>query len=778
MESQATCPNEFPKSRYRFGAKCSCCAFAILLVERLHSGDQRSRNDERPLAPNRTMLDSNHCPTQMQLEQFVLGELDESQLTQVAAHADECDACQQVLSALDRKQDLLLGRLRHGYQPSEKDPQDLSTLDEVPVISLSQATTLIEDDARLRRLLARLEDLPDRARALSSRDWMEWLQTEFGSADETGALRISQFRVDGLVGVGGMGIVFDAFDERLQRRIALKFMRPEIATTSRVRERFSIEARAMAIVTDPHVVKILQVGQIGTLPYLTMEFLEGESLGHRLRNGPALSVSEVLQIGSQVAAGLAAAHRCGLIHRDIKPDNIFLTADGERSRTRESLGQPVSESHRSLTTSATEPCVKLLDFGLARSVADTNVATLLDERDWVLGTPAFMSPEQAQALPVDHRTDLFSLGCVLYRLLTGRLPFEGTTHDELLRARLTQSAMSLHVVAPQLPPALTSLIDQLLARDQYRRPASADDVATRLQALMPRPPRKLISRRSLLAAGVIAATGATVGGWRWWQAANRIEPLNPDWLRQTKRLAAEAQINAVIAELRRRNPKWDGRHEWDERQQAVYRLNFDSQNVRDISPLQALGDLRELVCLDDAQRRTLTDISTLRGLQLLEFNAGGTGVSDLSPLHGMPLLTLRLRLSRVANLTPLADAPLRLLQLSGTLVEDLSPVRNCPLRLASFWDTRVSSLEPLRGMRTLERVECEKTLVRDLSPLRGLPIKHLACQESPIEDYSILAELPLEELHLSYRRELHRDLLLSIKTLKKVNYKPVEELLK
>ena len=708
--------------------------------------------DQHAVAPDRSAVaDLRGCPTLLQLEQFVFGKLPEWELALVGEHTDQCPQCQSMLTTLEEKQDVLLRQLRFDLEPQVNFDQVAATLNELPAVPLSQNANISDEPGRLRRLVRRLEKLADVKHSNPSRDWMQWLRSEFDSTSAAdSAIRVGDFRIESVVGVGGMGIVFDAFDERLQRRVALKFMRPEIATTTRVRERFSIEARAMAIVSDPHVVKIFQVGQIGALPYLTMEFLEGEPLGHRLRQGPACSVTEVVQIGAQVAAGLAAAHRCGLIHRDVKPDNIFLTADS----------------------------VKLLDFGLARSVAGTSFETNLEEADWVLGTPAFMSPEQAQALAVDERTDLFSLGCVLYRLLTGKLPFDGATHQELMRARMTQSPMSLHVVAPHLPLALTGLIDQLLARDPQRRPATASEVALRLRSLAPRPRRRLIGRRTLLAAGVIAATGAAVGGWRWWEAVNRIEPLDPEWLARVKRLKVDAQVKDVVAEMSRRNPKWDGEHVWDHRQQTVFKFDFDSQHVRDISPLQAFDELKELVCRDHAERRTLVDVSPLRGLQLAEFNAGSSGLRDLSPLQGMPLGVLRLSSSRVADLTPLAAVPLKVLQLAKTLVEDLSPIRECPLQLASFWETRVSSLEPLRGIMTLNRVECEKTLVRDLSPLRGLPIKHLACQGSPIEDYSILAELPLEELHLSYRRELHRDLLLSIKTLKRVNYKPVDVILR
>lgn len=143
----------------------------------------------------------------------------------------------------------------------------------------------------------------------------------------------------------------------------------------------------------------------------------------------------------------------------------------------------------------------------------------------------------------------------------------------------------------------------------------------------------------------------------------------------------------------------------------------------------------------------------------------------------MPLTILRAKSTRVSDLRPLANLPLHTLQLAETPIEDLTPIKNCPLRLLSFGGTRISDLSPLRGMQTLERLECERTLVSDLSPLRGLRLKYLACEESPIADYSILAEFPLEELHISYDATKHRKLLRSIPTLKRINYRPAEDVL-
>lgn len=683
------------------------------------------------------MIPHPDCPPKELLQQLVLGYLPGPELERLATHVEECPHCQSRLERLDDVRDSLIAKLQAPLSETSADPLKRDT-----------------DGRHMQQLVERLAEYPPATRT-PARDWLQWLREELG----TDELRLGSFRVTAVVGVGGMGVVFDAVDERLRRRVAVKVMRPDIATIPQARERFAIEARAMAAVVDPQVAKVFQVGQIGSLPFLAMEFLEGESLSQRLRQGPACSTDEVLRIGTQIALGLAAAHRCGLIHRDIKPENVFLATAAEASGSE-------AVYH-----------VKLLDFGIVRSTEGANVRSLADDEDWVLGTPAFMSPEQVLGQPVDERTDLFSFGCLLFRLLSGRLPFEGATPRELLQARVTQSPVSMRVVAPQITAELAALVDQLLARDPRRRPQSAGAVARRLSALLPRPRVRRFGRRSLIAAGTAGAVGTALGGWRWWEERQRIEPLDPAWLARVRQLSPREQVAAVVDELRRRNPRWDGRHEWQERQDDVIRFGFDSQYVRDILPLRGFEHLEGLKCVDERSRGTLRDFAPLVGLPLRECDVGYTGLSDLSAFRGMPLITLRSKSTRVKDLGPLANLPLTTLQLAETPVEDLSPIRNCPLRLLSFWGTRVRDLAPLRGLERLERLECEKTLVTDLRPLRGLPIKHLACQQSPIGDYAVLAELPLEELHLTYQPEKHGALLRGIKTLRRINYRDAREFL-
>ncbi|MGL4551230.1 MAG: serine/threonine-protein kinase, partial [Gemmataceae bacterium] len=211
--------------------------------------------------------------------------------------------------------------------------------------------------------------------------------------------RLGDYRILGLLGEGGMAIVFEAEDDRLHRRVALKVLRPEKCGTE-MRERFLREARLLASLPHDHIVAVYEVGEAAGVPFMAMERLEGMTLEERLQQDQTLPLDESLSIAWQTAEGLQAAHEKDLVHRDVKPANIWL------EKTREGRFRRV----------------KLLDFGIARRTSDQKGLTVSGQ---IIGTPSYMAPEQALGLPVDRRADLYSLGCVLYRMLVGRPPFEG-----------------------------------------------------------------------------------------------------------------------------------------------------------------------------------------------------------------------------------------------------------------------------------------------------------------------------------------------------------------
>jgi serine/threonine protein kinase len=276
------------------------------------------------------------------------------------------------------------------------------------------------------------------------------------AADEIG--RLGSYRVLKVLGAGGMGVVFQAEDPRLHRLVALKAMLPALASSGTNKERFMQEARAAAAIEHDHIVAIFQVDEDRGVPFIAMPFLRGESLEDRLKKQRKLPLDEALRIGKETAEGLAAAHERNMIHRDIKPANIWL--EGERGR------------------------VKILDFGLARSAQGDSKLT---QQGAIIGTPQYMAPEQGAGKPVDTRCDLFSLGCVLYRMTTGQLPFKGADTVSTLVAVATETPKAPRKLNPEISPRLSKLIMDLLAKDPKERPPSALSVVDLIDELEKEP---------------------------------------------------------------------------------------------------------------------------------------------------------------------------------------------------------------------------------------------------------------------------------------------------
>src|SRR5262245_39137269 len=314
-------------------------------------------------------------------------------------------------------------------------------------------------DAELRRGLEELFLHHDQTDRLLDQAAAEHLAAEVGTvaldflepATKPGSLgRLGHYQALEVVGRGGMGVVLRAFDEKLHRVVAIKVLAPALAGSGAARQRFVREARATAAVTQDNVIAIYAVEDAGPTPYLVMQFINGCTLQQKLdRTGP-LPLREILRLGVQIADGLAAAHRHGLVHRDVKPANILLENCIER--------------------------VKITDFGLARTVDDAT----LTQSGMIAGTPAYMSPEQANGQKVDHRSDLFSLGTVLYTLCTGHPPFRASTVMAVLKRVCEDAPRSIREVNPDIPEWLEALIARLLAKGPAARFATAQEVAALL----------------------------------------------------------------------------------------------------------------------------------------------------------------------------------------------------------------------------------------------------------------------------------------------------------
>jgi serine/threonine protein kinase len=280
-----------------------------------------------------------------------------------------------------------------------------------------------------------------------------------GAGSSSPPTRLGVYEIQRELGRGGMGTVFEAVDTRLHRVVALKLLNSDRARSAQSRERFLLEARSAAKIESDHIVPIYDVGEIDGYLFFTMPSLKGESLKSFIDQGAVCTWREIVEIGRQMAVGLAVAHARGLVHRDVKPENIWLEQ------------VPGSDSRR----------VRLLDFGVARRLDDSSLGPTLEGS--LVGTPAYMSPEQARGDKVDHRADLFSLGVVLYRLATGALPFQGEHVLALLSSLAIDEPEAPADLNPSIPKALSDLILSLLSKNPLRRPQTAAQVADQLEAL-------------------------------------------------------------------------------------------------------------------------------------------------------------------------------------------------------------------------------------------------------------------------------------------------------
>jgi serine/threonine protein kinase/Flp pilus assembly protein TadD len=286
------------------------------------------------------------------------------------------------------------------------------------------------------------------------------IPTTMKSAVNPGEM-ISHYRILKILGQGGMGIVYQAEDTRLNRTVALKFIHPTFARGRDETTRFVREAQAAAALNHPHITTVYEIGEEDGLPFIAMEYLDGQTLRDRLRAG-SLSFEEAISIAGQVAAGLQHAHEKGVVHRDIKSANIFVCRDGQ---------------------------AKIMDFGLARlprSAPLTRPAALL-------GTVDYMSPEQASGRDADGRTDIWSLGVVLYEMFTARLPFRGDQDQVVIQAILNQAPDPITAVRSDLPKGIGRIVGRCLEKDPADRYQRADDLKRDLGRLVNGPDRKTLT---------------------------------------------------------------------------------------------------------------------------------------------------------------------------------------------------------------------------------------------------------------------------------------------
>ena len=737
------------------------------------------------------MKSPTQCPPARILSSLVDGKLIEPELSSQASHLEECEHCQNTVRTLFPS-DSLVKTLRNDAGEQEtmsvKISQDLiDALKRIPAM---------DSDAKLSR------DGLKRDNGMSLDDLGLSFLSPSQEPDEIG--RLGHYRILQVLGRGGMGAVFLAEDPKLGRRVALKVMLPKIATIPAARDRFLREAKAAASLKNDHIVTIYQVDEINNVPFLAMELLQGESLEQALQSGRRFSISETIHIARDIARGLADAHEKGLVHRDMKPGNLWL--------------EKVSDDTMR---------VKILDFGLARAEVDDVHIT---EFGTIVGTPAFMAPEQARAdRPVDARADLFSLGCVMYVLCTGEIPFKADTTVGTLMALALNTPAAPDQRNESVPAELSQLVMQLLEKDPAQRPKSALEVASLLTEIEQSPgtisrrtlahgsqpdasairlmKRKSIGRSLMIATGLFVAALAYIYGEVFlWQTPDgkvvRVESNDPSImlafgggeLKVTGAYDQPVTLTPGKVDLKITKPQPDGTNFEFETDKLVVRkgdqivlkievldgevrIVQDGQGMIDSKPL--ISGAEQFAAVIEAMKQAnpgfdgamipglengrlvalefrtvnVADISplhklrSLQSLRMIGNNAEQSGVVDLSPLAGLPLAELFVSGNAgLSDLSPLKGMLLEELSCDGCPIADLTPLSGMPLRKLALWTWNASDLTPLKGMPLTQLNIGGNGREMDLSPLTGAPLQFLCLNSTQVSDISALNGMPLTVL--------------------------------
>lgn len=628
-----------------------------------------------------------------------------------------------------------------------------------------------------------------------------------GPSSRTDSLgRIGHYEALEVLARGGFSVVLRANDEVLHRVVAVKVLVPQLAASASERKRFVAEARSFAKIRHKNVVQVFSVEE-QKLPYMVMEFVPGETLQQRIHRTGPMEVLEVLQIGRQVAEALAAIHCMGLIHRDVKPENILLESN--------------SAHH------AGEATVKICDLGLARDPDSVSMT----QNGNVAGTPMFMSPEQAMGETLDHRSDQFSLGSVLYTMCCGQPPFRGRSTFAVMRGVVEEAPQPIQEIAPETPQWLCEVIASLHAKNPEKRFASARAVAdlltSRLALMQHSSSGKEVTARECSDAASTSRARITVGRSvsRRWAAAAAILMLGGLGFTEASSVThfrstvirifspegtlvvevddpevsvridgAELVITgAGVKEIRlkpgsyaveaRKNGRLlshelvavakNGRQVVRISQESVPEPKVGKSSAetiaweRSVSILAPREQLPAVIArLDELNSElggtyqvqdshydliirgvVLQDLSPLRALVgLKRLGISVQKLHDLTPLQGLKLSRLFLEGSGFSDLSPLHGMELGFLDLVGsTSIADLSPLKGMPLKSLSIAYTLASDLEPLRGMQ-LDYLNCDSSSVSDLSPLQGMPLTTLEIHNTKVEDLSPLKEMPLINL--------------------------------
>lgn len=386
------------------------------------------------------------CPTQEELKKCVYNQLSANEIESLKSHVKMCPKCRVSFTSILKEK---VGQENQGIGPIPPRTEADSSSN-APVVAMQKP-----ENAAQQKTDQPLYSTQQKVITPQLKPAYPFLEPP---TKPGGIGCLGDYELIRVLGEGGMGIVFEADDKRLGRKVALKVLRPELTDES-FRQRFEREGKISSSIQDDNICLVYQIGVHNSVSYMAMEYLKGEDLDAKLKRDGWLPIPVVFKIAKQMALGLAVAHEKKLIHRDIKPANVWLESSGSGGDFKR---------------------VKLLDFGLAKS---TEVESTLTAKGMIVGTPNYMAPEQICGEPLDERADLFSLGCVMYRMLSGKIPFEKENTLAVLHAVVESEIPALNDLDQKLPKEVYGLMTKLLSKNPADRPATARKVVSMIEAI-------------------------------------------------------------------------------------------------------------------------------------------------------------------------------------------------------------------------------------------------------------------------------------------------------
>lgn len=615
--------------------------------------------------------------------------------------------------------------------------------------------------------------IPEVERRIELLKAMEWIE-ESGELSDTVELAVTEaneartisqrYRMEQPIGEGGFGQVWRAYDIELQRDVALKIPKSGGSDSA---ELFIAEARRVARLRHPSVMPIHDVVQESGCHFIVSEYIEGGNLLQRIRKSLP-STQQATQWALELSQALQHAHSMGIVHRDIKPANIL-----------------IDHHERAI----------LADFGIAQSAAKKGHFSPS------VGTLKYMAPEQIAGGQADCRSDIYSLGLVLYEMLAGRLPYcSKNLHD--LRKEI---GAGVKINFRDLPKELRTVCEKALKCNPDDRYQDAESLVNALSD-------SLVSRRRSSGLSIIAVLVMLIAPLvllipsyfsstpvpALYSQGVLAPKVSDDWVRRVSNLSGDQLVSEVIDELKRLNPDFSGDVNIDVEMGRVVMIDLRTDDVVNISPLSVFKDLR-IANLSGTfgwkHNGRLADISPLRGLPIEQLDIHSTLVEDLSPLEGMPLSSLVANNTQITDLLPIRGAKLVRLDIHNTFISDLSPIVGMPIEALHIANTKIKDLTPLSGM-PIQDLRCQYCGIADIGPLRGAPLQALEAHGNPIRDLSPLTNntimylniyrtlitdwspiktMPrLKMISFDFVKSRDSDLLRSIVTLEEINERSVD----